>query len=111
MEIPKITLIQRSPVVDSGNSQSNQNQSKQHIENGKKSTEERLNDAVKNLNQVAEQSQIYLNFKLHEKSGEYYVQMIDSKTNDVIREIPSKKLLDYFTNLKGFLGLMVDEQI
>lgn len=111
MEIPKINPIQKSSLAGSRNNRGSQSQDQQQIENGKKSPGKRLNDSVKSLNHMVEQSQIELNFKLHEKSGEYFVQMIDSKTNEVIREIPSKKVLDYFSNLKEFLGLIVDKRI
>jgi flagellar protein FlaG len=111
LEIPKITSIQKSSVVDSRNNQGSQSQDQPPIESEKESPEKRLDDTVKNLNLMATQSEIQLNFKMYEKSGQYYVQMIDSKTNEVIREIPSKKILDYFAKLKEFLGLIVDKQI
>ena len=32
-----------------------------------------------------------LKFTMHEKIGEYYVQIIDEETKEVIREVPPKK--------------------
>ena len=52
-----------------------------------------------------------LKFQLHDKLEEYYVQVIDDQTKEVIREIPSEKMLDIHAAMKEYLGLMVDKKI
>ena len=52
-----------------------------------------------------------LRFQFHEKLNEYYVTVVDSNTDEVIREIPSKKLMDIHAAMREFVGLLVDQKI
>lgn len=52
-----------------------------------------------------------LRFAYHEKLHDYYIQVIDNETNQVIREIPSKKFLDNYAEIAKRFGLIVDEKI
>lgn len=52
-----------------------------------------------------------LQFKFHEDLGEYYVALVDELTNEVVREIPPKKMLDMFAAMTDYIGLMVDKKI
>ncbi|MFC4409557.1 flagellar protein FlaG [Chungangia koreensis] len=50
-------------------------------------------------------------FIMHEGLDKYYVQVVDAKTEEVIREIPPRKLLDAFYTMQKILGMIVDEKI
>jgi flagellar protein FlaG len=50
-------------------------------------------------------------FVMHEGLDRYYVQVVDSKTKEVIREVPPRKLLDAFYTMQKVLGMIVDEKI
>ncbi|MGG0644211.1 flagellar protein FlaG [Sporosarcina gallistercoris] len=63
------------------------------------------------LNQFLESVDTQLRFKMHDELHEYYVTIVDSKTDEVIREIPSKKLMDMHAEMKKFLGLLIDRKI
>ena len=63
------------------------------------------------LNKFMESSNTELRFKLHDELKEYYVTIIDSKTDEVVREIPSKKLMDIHAAMREFVGLLVDRKI
>jgi flagellar protein FlaG len=114
MEISKISnipSIQNQTSSDQSYYQNSQEKDQKSFESQGEPSKQQLKDAVKRLNQMAEQSQIYSKFLLHDRSGEYYVQMVDSKTDQVIREIPSKKILDYFSDMQQFMGLLFDKRI
>ncbi|GKV67531.1 hypothetical protein NCCP2716_00290 [Sporosarcina sp. NCCP-2716] len=64
-----------------------------------------------NMNKFLESTDTQLRFKLHDELNEYYVTIVDSKTDEVIREIPSKKLMDVHAEMKKFLGLLIDRKI
>lgn len=51
-----------------------------------------------------------IRFQLHEKLNDYFVQVIDPQTEEVLREIPSRKVLDYYAAVAQKLGLLVDER-
>jgi flagellar protein FlaG len=74
-------------------------------------SKEQLEKVVKGMNEFLQPSQTSLKFKLHEELKEYYVQIIDERTNEVIREIPPKKLLDMYAAMMEFVGLIVDKKI
>ncbi|MFB6468943.1 flagellar protein FlaG [Cytobacillus sp. Hz8] len=73
--------------------------------------QKKVQEVVKGLNDFIEPSRTSLKFEYHEKLDEYYVKLIDENTHEVIREIPSKKVLDMYAAMKEFLGLMVDKKI
>jgi len=53
----------------------------------------------------------HLRFAYHEKLHDYYIQVIDDETNQVVREIPPKQLLDNYAAMAEKFGLVVDEKI
>ncbi|MDV6376951.1 flagellar protein FlaG [Sporosarcina sp. GW1-11] len=63
------------------------------------------------MNNFLESVNVQLRFKYHDKLNEYYVTIVDSKTDEVVREIPPKKLLDMHAAMKDFIGLLVDHKI
>lgn len=81
------------------------------MENYGKVQRDAVEEAVDNLNHFLEQSRRNLKFELHDKLDKYYVSVVDSKTNEVIKEIPPKKILDMYAAMAEFMGLLVDEKI
>lgn len=74
-------------------------------------SKEKLNEVVESMNQFLQPTHTSLKFELHEKLDEYYVKIIDDETKEVIREIPSKKILDMYAAMTEFMGLVVDKKI
>jgi flagellar protein FlaG len=72
---------------------------------------EKVAEIVSSLNKFLQPSHTSIRFEFHEKLNEYYVTVIDDKTSEVIREIPSKKMLDFYAAMTEYLGLMVDKKI
>ncbi|TRY39185.1 flagellar protein FlaG [Geobacillus sp. LEMMJ02] len=70
-----------------------------------------LENVVNGLNELLQPSHTSIRFELHKELNEYYVQVIDEKTHEVIREIPPKKLLDTYAAMMEFVGLLVDRKI
>ena len=63
------------------------------------------------MNKFLESVNTQLRFKLHDDLKEYYVTIVDSNTDEVVREIPSKKLMDIYASMKEFVGLLIDRKI
>lgn len=72
---------------------------------------EKVKEIVDSVNKFLEASSTALKFEFHEKLNEYYVKIIDEKTKETIREIPPKKMLDFYAAMTEFLGLLVDKKI
>jgi flagellar protein FlaG len=83
----------------------------QPIEVRENVSKEKLEEVVKSMNQFLMPTNTSLKFTMHEDLKEYYVQIVDEKTKEVIREIPSKKMLDMYAAMKDLLGLVVDRKI
>lgn len=66
---------------------------------------------TESMNTFLASANTQLRFKFHDKLNEYYVTIVDSKTDEVIREIPSKKLMDIHAAMREFVGLLVDRKI
>jgi len=69
-----------------------------------------LKKAVDKANKTMALQKRSLEFKIHEKTGEIIVKVIDSETKEVIREIPPEKILDMFASMLEIAGLLVDER-
>jgi flagellar protein FlaG len=72
---------------------------------------EKMEGVVEGLNKYLKQSNTSLKFQYHEKLQEYYVTLVDENTKEVVREIPPKKMLDFYAAMTEFLGLIVDKKI
>lgn len=67
--------------------------------------------AVDQLNELAAPLQTDLKFKFHEELKEYYVEVVDPVTEEVIKEIPPKKMLDMYAAMTELLGILEDRKV
>ena len=74
-------------------------------------SKKKVQEAVKGLNQFLQPMHTSISFQYHEQLNEYYVKVVDDQTEETIREIPSKKLLDFYAAMTEFVGLIVDKKI
>lgn len=77
----------------------------------KSKEKEQLAGMVEALNEFLEPTHTSIKFKLHDKLDKYYVTVVDSLTNEVVKEIPPKKMLDVYAAMAEFMGFIVDEKI
>ena len=74
-------------------------------------SKEKLEEAVKSINEFLNTQQKASKFVFHEGLDKYYVQLVDAETEEVIKEIPPEKLLNAFYEMKKLAGMIVDEKI
>ncbi|WP_202079335.1 flagellar protein FlaG [Caldalkalibacillus salinus] len=74
-------------------------------------TPEELASLVAGANRFFQVTHTHLSFQLHEGLNEYYVEIRDSETDEVLKEVPSKKFLDMVEKLQELAGLVIDEKI
>jgi len=72
---------------------------------------EKAKKMIESMNRFMESTNTNLRFQYHEELQEYYVTIVDSKTDEVVKEIPSKKLMDIYAAMRDFLGVLVDHKI
>ncbi|HEY8498886.1 MAG TPA: flagellar protein FlaG [Limnochordales bacterium] len=62
------------------------------------------------LNAILAESRRQLKFHVHEATGRIWVQVIDSRTQEVIKEIPPERYLDLVARIWELVGILVDER-
>ena len=75
---------------------------------------EKLQEAVDSLNEFMKEhmpTPTASKFRLHEGLDRYYVQVVDAKTEEVVKEIPPERLLNAFYEMQKLVGMIVDEKI
>ncbi|MCQ6277156.1 flagellar protein FlaG [Bacillus sp. V3B] len=77
----------------------------------KEMDKEKVEEVVQGMNDFIQPINTSIQFVLHDKLNDYYVAVVDDATDEVIKEIPSKKLLDTYANMMEFVGLLVDKKI
>lgn len=63
---------------------------------------------VKRANETAQSQNIGLRYGIHEASGEFYLRVIDTSTNKVVKSVPSEDLLDFRAALEKSIGILFD---
>lgn len=74
-------------------------------------TKVKVQEAVDKMNKMLEVNQSTAKFKYHEGLERYYVTVVNRDTDEVVKEIPPKKLLDAFYEMQKLFGMFVDEKI
>ena len=72
---------------------------------------DKVQKAVDALNEFMTIQNHNSKFVLHDGLDRYYVEVVDADTDEVIREVPPRKLLDAFYSMQKFVGMIVDEKI
>ncbi|WP_020189203.1 flagellar protein FlaG [Kurthia sp. Dielmo] len=111
-------VIERSTVVlpNSNSSQNldvmkkkNSNISEMTDEKGNP-TEQAYQTAVNKLNEFMEHTQRNSKFIFHGDLERYYVEVVDAQTQEVVKEIPPKALLDAYYEMQKLAGKIFDTQ-
>ncbi|GEK33625.1 flagellar protein FlaG [Kurthia sibirica] len=64
--------------------------------------------AVNKLNEFMDYNQKNSKFIFHNELERYYVEIVDATTQEVIKEIPPKELLDAYYKMQKLVGKMFD---
>lgn len=77
----------------------------------KEYTKEQIENAVDSINEFLQTEQTESKFVFHEGLNQYFVRLVDSKTEEVVKEIPPERLLNAFYEMQKLVGMIVDEKI
>lgn len=80
-------------------------------EKEEKVTAKKVETAVNKINDFIEPLKTNLKFEYHEKLHEYYVTIVNPNTDEVIKEIPPKKMLDMYASMAEYMGFLIDKKI
>jgi flagellar protein FlaG len=79
-------------------------------EKEKREEKESLRELVDRLNETARDLGHRLSFDLYDVTDEVYAKVIDRRTNDVVKVLPPKEVLELHRKLQEALGAILDEQ-
>jgi len=74
-------------------------------------SETELSDAVRRANKSLEWAKRHFEYSMHDETNTFVVRVIDSETDELIREIPPERILDLVARLWEVAGLIVDERV
>ena len=89
--------------------QSEKNISEMTDEHGKP-TEQAYQTAVNKMNEFMEHTQRNSKFIFHSDLERYYVELVDAESQEVVKEIPPKELLDAYYEMQKLAGKIFDTQ-
>lgn len=72
---------------------------------------EKVQQMTDSLNSILETTNSKLKFEFHDELEKYYVTLVDAETEEIVKEIPNKKLMDMYAAMLDFLGLVIDKKI
>lgn len=73
-------------------------------------SEQAIRKAIEKANKAMEGFDRRFEYSIHEKTGDVMVKVINSETNEVVREIPNEKFLDLMDKLQELVGINIDEK-
>ncbi|SDJ91747.1 flagellar protein FlaG [Natronincola ferrireducens] len=77
----------------------------------KQYTEEQIIKAVEKANKSFEPFDRRFEISIHEKTKSIMVKVINSTNDEVIREVPSEKILDMVAHMLEVAGIIIDKKI
>ncbi|TSI04299.1 flagellar protein FlaG [Lysinibacillus sp. BW-2-10] len=72
---------------------------------------EKAQQMTESLNTLLETTNTKLRYEFHEQLEKYYVTLVDTRTDEVVQEIPNKKLMDMYAAMLEFVGVFIDKKI
>ncbi|MCB2310040.1 flagellar protein FlaG [Clostridium tagluense] len=91
--------VEVSKLAESNNSLSESDNSEKEVKN-----------AVNKINKFLEGEGTHVQYEKHDVFNQMIIKVIDNNTNEVIREIPSKKILDMVAKMCEMAGILVDKK-
>lgn len=103
--VQAVSLDSNSFNVDSKNGEiSFQLDNNQHI------SEKDVKKAIDKFNKLLEDNDTHVEYELYGKTKELTIKIINTKTKEVVKEIPPKKLIDMINKLCELAGVFVDQK-
>lgn len=73
-------------------------------------TRENLDSMTKMLNDFMQSFNTDIHFKLHDKTKELIVQVVDNSNHKVLKEFPPHQLLDTIAAIRERIGVLLDKR-
>lgn len=109
---PKQENVSIKPIIESEHVTTNTQDTQKSEEVWKENlSADKVKKMTKSLNDFLETTSTKLRYEFHEKLEKYYVTLVNSETDEVVREVPDKKLMDMYASMLEFIGVLIDKKI
>lgn len=71
---------------------------------------EKIEQAVSKVNEHLLGVNAHFQYRIHEGTERIMIKLVDTETNNVIKEIPPEKMLDVVAEIWKRVGLIIDKQ-
>lgn len=85
--------------------------SEERVQAYTKEQQEKLEEQIKKLNESIASSGKELKFRYNQDANQLYVEVLDSKTKEVVSSLPPEFLIDLSLKMKEMIGMFLDEKI
>ena len=112
--VPDIIIRPKLDIVPGNIGQADKQHQNQGLPENQKTIDvssEQINKAIERANKSLAAHSTKLTFSIHDKTKEIITKVVDTNSGEVIREIPSEKLLDRLAMALEEIGLLVDEKV
>ncbi len=70
-----------------------------------------LEESLDTLNHMMKDLERSFEFTIHESTERLMIRVLNSDTEEIIREIPPEKILDIVASIEEMVGILVDERL
>lgn len=98
-------------IVDMTASAVTQRENIKTVEPKEQVTEEKVDQALKEVNNNADISGNGMKFEKDEKSQQWFVKVFNEKTGEVIRQIPDKEFLEMARKIEKNMGSIFNKEV
>lgn len=97
--------------TDNSNNGESAKVAKQEVKETEQEVAQRLENSVSELNDLVQSVQRDLQFSIDELSGSTVIKVLDTKTDEVIRQIPSEEVLALTRNIESLKGVLFSAEV
>ncbi|MCP4492702.1 MAG: flagellar protein FlaG [Gammaproteobacteria bacterium] len=102
----KLLNVRENPGTSSADAPENR-----EVKQSEQEAAQQLEDSVSQLNELVQSVQRDLRFSIDEFSGDTVIQVLDTKTEEVIRQIPSEEVLALAKNIEIMKGVLFSAEV
>ncbi|MBT0878494.1 MULTISPECIES: flagellar protein FlaG [unclassified Campylobacter] len=102
-ETTKMRPVEQTHIETNSGKQKNE-------EINKEITKEKLDESIKKLNENMEELQTDVRFGYNDKINQMYVDVIATKSGQIIRKIPNEEVIKLSESMKEAIGIIFDKK-
>lgn len=71
---------------------------------------EEIFKSINRINKILDHENTFIRYEVHSKFNQVMLTVVDKSTQEVLMEVPPKKILDFVANMCEMAGILVNEK-